>query len=242
MLPTATTGRRTVGFAGRFRLELDLSEPLQRDFLAGVYDYTELRIVRRLLRPGGDFVDVGAHIGMYSVAAACALAGRGRVLAIEPHPESRKRLEANLALNGCENVVVVGCAASAAEGPATLVLAQPGGDASWSTLEASRLDGGETVGVETTTVDREVERLGLAPRVVKIDVEGHELSVLAGMQRTLARHRPAVLCEVGPATSAELSERLGDAGYRGFRVGIRRLLPLESASGMFNALFAPEER
>ena len=80
VLPVPPSGERIVRFAGGFRLELDLAEPLQRDFLAGVYDLHELRIVRRVLREGGDFVDVGAHIGIYAVPAALELDGRGRVL------------------------------------------------------------------------------------------------------------------------------------------------------------------
>ncbi len=75
-----------------------------------------IELVRRALRGGGDFVDVGAHVGMYTVAASLAMSSQGRVLAFEPNPAARAQLEANLALNGCENVVVSPRAAADAIG------------------------------------------------------------------------------------------------------------------------------
>jgi len=83
----------------------------------------------------------------------------------------------------------------------------------------------------------EVEAAGLAPSVVKIDVEGGELAVVAGMQRTLERHRPVLLVEVNEASARELARTL--EGYSGFRVG-RGLEPLASGRGLFNALFLPQ--
>jgi hypothetical protein len=81
------------------------------------------------------------------------------------------------------------------------------------------------------------QTVGLAPSVVKIDVEGSELAVVAGMQRTLERHRPVLLVEVNEASARELAGKLD--GYSGFRVG-RGLEPLESGRGLFNALFLPQ--
>ena len=86
-LPVPAEGRPVVGFPGGVRLRLDLRESLQRDFYFGLYDQFELRMLVSRLQ--GDFVDVGAHIGMYSVRAARVLRGRGRVLAFEPNPAAR---------------------------------------------------------------------------------------------------------------------------------------------------------
>ena len=66
----------------------------------------------------GDFVDVGAHVGLYTVAAA--LHGPGRVLAFEPNPSAREQLGENLALNDCANVLVVPKAVGDAPGTALL--------------------------------------------------------------------------------------------------------------------------
>jgi FkbM family methyltransferase len=237
VLPVPSAGVVEAGFPGGMRLRLDLRESLQRDFLFGLYDRVELRLVREWLRGGGDFVDVGAHIGMYSVAAALALGPRGRVLAFEPNPAARAQLEANLALNGCGNVIVSASAVSDRVGATVLhVPATP--DPSFSSLEAGRFAEGRPVEVEATTVDREVEAHGLRPAVVKIDVEGGEIAVVAGMEQTL-ESRPALLVEVGESTGPELERRLAKHGYSAYRVG-RRLEPgLSGRRGLFNALFDP---
>jgi FkbM family methyltransferase len=226
-------GTAVVRFPEGMSLRLDLTESLQRDFYAGLHDAHELRLVRRLLARGGDFVDVGAHIGLYTVFAARYAQ---RVLAIEPNAAALRQLEENVRLNGLGNVLVCAAAGSASAGEADLAVAAS--DPAFSTLGDADFDA-ERIRVPTTTVDAEVERHGLAPALVKIDVQDHELEVLAGMERTLA-HRPAVLCEVGEATAAAIGERL--SGWRAYRVGTRRLREgLGDVRGYFNALFVADE-
>ncbi|MGH3105355.1 MAG: FkbM family methyltransferase [Gaiellaceae bacterium] len=235
-LAVPSEGRRVVDFPGGMRLRLDLRESLQRDFLFGLYDRHELRLLRRFLEPGGDFVDVGAHIGMYSVAAALALGDRGRVLAFEPNPDARGQLEENLALNGCGNVIVSPAAVSDHAGEALLHVPRTS-DPSFSSLGGGRFAEGEPLRVVTTTLDDEVESAGLSPAFVKVDVEGGELAVLAGAERTLGGH-PGLLVEVGNESARAAEERLAALGYRAFVVGRRRLQPgLASAQGTVNALF-----
>lgn len=236
-LPVPERGRPIAGFPGGVKLRLDLAESLQRDFLFGLYDQAELGLLRRELRAGGDFVDVGAHIGMYTVAAAAALRGRGRVLAFEPNPSARAQLEANLALNQLDNTVVVPAAAGSAPGETVLhVPATP--DPSFSSLEAGRFSEGEPVPVRMTTVDDEVDAARLKPAAVKIDVEGGELEVVAGMQRVLDL-RPLLIVEVSESSGAELQRRLAERGYEAFRVTGRKLTPGLRGTGLFNAVFRP---
>ena len=233
ILPVRAEGTAEARFPGGLRLKLDLRESLQRDFLFGLYDRHELDLVREHLGDG-DFVDVGAHVGLYTVAAA--LHGSGRVLAFEPNPSARAQLKANVALNGCGDVLVVPKAVGDAPGAALLHVPRTP-DPSFSSLAAGRFAEGEPIDVEVTTVDAEVESAGLRPSVVKIDVEGGELAVVGGMHRTLERHRPVLLVEVNEESARELARRL--EGYSGFRVG-RRLEPLGSGRGLFNALFVPQ--
>lgn len=213
-----------------------MSESLQRDFYFGLLDLFELGLVRRILSArGGDFVDVGAHIGVYSVTAAQTT--NGRVLAFEPHPGTREQLERNLRLNGSNAIVVAG-AAGAVSGEAVLHVAV-GGDASWSTVaDDGRFGASDAeVTVPVSTVDEEVARRGLLPTVVKIDVEGQELDVVAGMGAALAG-LPALLVEVSPESAAALESRLARAGYRGFRIERSRLVDGEAGGrGIYNALF-----
>jgi FkbM family methyltransferase len=174
---------------------------------------------------------------MYTVAAALAVRGRGRVLAFEPNPAAREQLQANLVLNHCEETVVV-AASAAADAPGETLLHVPvTADPSFSSLETGRFEEAEPVAVPVTTVDEEVAVHDLRPRVVKIDVEGGELRVLAGMERTLEA-RPALIVEVGPETAGEAEATLRGRGYGAHRVERGKLRPgLENAPGLFNAVF-----
>jgi FkbM family methyltransferase len=232
LLPVRSRGTAEITLPGGARLRLDLRESLQRDYLFGLFDRYELDIVREFLT--ADFVDVGAHVGLYTVTAA--LDTPGRVLAIEPNPLARAQLLENVSLNGLRNVTVVPKAV--ADEPGRALLHVPAtADPSFSSLEAGRFAEGDPVDVEVTTVDAEVAHAGLHPTVVKIDVEGGEVRVVEGMKRTITVYRPAILVEVTEDSARELARLL--EGYSGFRVG-RGLDPLESGRGLFNALFLPQ--
>jgi FkbM family methyltransferase len=235
-LPVPQEGRPVAGFPGGVHLRLDLRESLQRDFYFGLCDLYELQLVAERLRKGGDFVDVGAHIGLYAVRAARELGDRGRVLAFEPNPSARAQLEENLALNDRSNVIVVAAAAAAASGRATLHVPATA-DPSFSSLEGGRFAEGAPVEIETETIDTAVAGRALSPSVIKIDVEGGELDVLRGAERTIDEFRPAVLVEVSERTAPEVERML--AKHRGKRVARRRLEPLTTGRGLFNAWFVP---
>jgi FkbM family methyltransferase len=242
VLSPPSEGKTEITIGGGAHLRIDLAESMQRDVFFGLCDSFDRRLLTRFLRSGGDFVDVGAHIGLYSVTLALALRGRGRVLAFEPNDPTAVQLMTNLELNGCDNVIVVRGAASDRAGHATLRV-PTGGDAAWSSLAADGFDY-EPVTVKLTRVDDEVQAHSIQPRAIKIDVEGHELSVLGGMDRTLD-FRPAILCEVNGATTApKVQRRLEGLDYLSFRVFPTRLVPLraDAMQGLFNALFVPGER
>jgi hypothetical protein len=94
--------------------------------------------------------------------------------------------------------------------------------------------------VETTVTVRPLDDLGLAPAFVKLDVQGWELRALAGMERTLERHRPVLMVENGSAMPA-LRERLAGLGYaaRVYDPTRRRLLPADAQANALNVLFTP---
>lgn len=225
-------GLHEVGLAGA-RFRLDLRESLHRDYYFGLCDQLELRLIAGLLADGGDLVDVGAHIGMYSVTTATRI--RGRVLAIEPNPVARGLLEDNVALNGCENLVVEPVAASSSLGYSELHVPEAG-DSSWSTLVPGRLDDDSLVEVETSTLDIEVARHRLDPGVVKIDAEGSEVDVLLGARDVLAR-RPALFVELAGDDAEAVTSVLRRLGYLVARAGTRRLERWRPTSRPANAVF-----
>ena len=132
---------------------------------------------------GGIVVDIGAHIGIFTIKAAKAAGEKGLVVAIEPEPSNIALLLNNIAVNEITNVIVVAKAASSYKGKPKLYLSHSSGGHSL----VNSLD--NYIEVETDSLDNIMSELGL-PRVdfVKIDAEGSELEVLKGAEKLLASH------------------------------------------------------
>jgi FkbM family methyltransferase len=207
----------------------------------GLYDRFELSLLRRVVAARhGDVVDVGAHIGFYTLAAAKGVGPEGRVIAFEPNPVARAQLEFNIDLNRCRNVEVLAVAVGAREGEAILHVPQSE-DTSWSSLSARSFEEGDPVPVRVVDLDSVVSARSLRPTFVKIDVEGFELDVIDGMAGVLAGARPVVLCEVSGDTAERAARAVAEFGYRPYRVGARRLhAGLGPLAGIFNVLLVPE--
>jgi FkbM family methyltransferase len=153
------------------------------------------------LAPGDCLYDIGAATGLYTVFLAQVVGERGRVVSFEPEPDSYGRLRENLKLNNLGNVQPFRLALSDRDGSATL---QTGNVAGAGRIVGSDDSDGAPVHAERVAVvqgDRFVESEGLVPpRAVKVDVEGHEYSVLQGLTRTLSQPScELVCCEVHPA-------------------------------------------
>ncbi|MFZ4410190.1 MAG: FkbM family methyltransferase, partial [Paracraurococcus sp.] len=168
------------------------------------YESGMLEDLRRRLRPGGLFVDVGANIGNHALFAA-AVCG-ARVLAFEPAPALADHCAATLAANGVSaRLDLRRQGVGAAVGQARL-LPGPGHNAGRTRLES---------GPGEVAVVRLDDMLAAAPDVIKIDVEGMEAEVLAGARGVLARHRPALYVEtLDAAAFAAVEAVLRPLGYR----------------------------
>lgn len=167
------------------------------------WDVRELRFLVRLLRPGMTFVDIGAHHGLYAILAARAVGATGRVLAFEPSPTVARRLRWHLRLNAARRVELETCAL--ADRASTMTLYVPiGGVDTISSLRPPDLGSGRTrrVEVEVSTLDTiTAARRFQAIDLVKLDVEGAELAVLAGATDVLRRHQPMWLFEALDSTA-----------------------------------------
>ena len=150
---------------------------------------------------GGTFVDVGAHIGWYSLKAARLVGPQGRVLAVEPNQQTLVTLRDNIHASGADAVIVVLPVACADTETTLTFYAAPRantGESSLSLTNASQ-DGPVVASyqVRGRRLDDIVKEAGVT-RVdaVKIDVEGAEFLVLKGAVETLDRYRPAVSVEL----------------------------------------------
>jgi len=166
--------------------------------LYGGFENEETNFVSRFLESGMHFVDIGAHHGYYTLLASRQVGSEGKVLAIEPSPRERKRLDLHLRINRCRNVQVEGHALGETEGTAELhlVLGSENGCNSLRKPEVAQAI--EMVPVSVQRLDRVLEKRDFRRiDLVKMDVEGAELSVLHGAGNLLwQRPRPVILAEV----------------------------------------------
>lgn len=182
-----------------------------------LFDFKEFRLIRQVLRPGGVMVDVGANAGAYSFWADRCMDGKGRVLAVEPDPEMRRRLAFNLATNGTTGIAVYPVALSDREGTAILQV-NPGARGT-NTLEAS-VRGKETITVPVTTLTTLLADAGVTSvDVLKLDIEGHEPTVLGHF----LEHAPdsllprVVISEFKHDTQAAIVALMRKRGYESYR-------------------------
>jgi FkbM family methyltransferase len=148
--------------------------------------------------------DVGANCGQHVLFMS---RHADHLCAFEPNPAVRSQLERNVALNGLIHVVVHECALGDRQGLARLHV--PAGTNRG--IGSLRYDdsGGAPIDVPIMTSDAMVAQGAPAPHIVKIDVEGFEAQVLAGMQSVLHTHRPIVLMEIAEATRRDFANVAG---------------------------------
>ena len=150
-----------------------------------------------LVHPGDTVVDVGAHFGIYALLASKLVGAHGRVIAFEPDPVSRAQLVRNIEGGRAGNVDVHAEAVSDSAGRGRLGAESLG-------MGSSTL-GDDGIDVETVTLAGFCGRYGVAPDVLKIDVEGGEAAVLAGASPELLANLRAAIVEVHD----EMLERRG---------------------------------
>ncbi|MER5561055.1 FkbM family methyltransferase [Streptomyces sp. NPDC002506] len=191
------------------RFAVDTQDLIQRYlYLFGVWEPHMTHWLRQRLRPGDAFIDVGANLGVFSVLGSRLVGSAGKVVAIEASPAFHRGLLRNVALNHCDNVRAVNTAVSDGHRTLTFVLA---GSRNMGANSIVPYDGPAESSFEMGAVPlsellepAEVARA----RVIKIDVEGAEGSVVRGLAPLLddLRHDVEIAVEVTPDRMAQLGD------------------------------------
>jgi FkbM family methyltransferase len=145
---------------------------------------------------GDTVVDVGAHIGLYSLIAAKRVGPSGKVIAIEPDPENFKILKKNILLNQLSSVEALECAVYSTRGKLRLFLPElEQGRTIFNTVMQDRARTSTNfLEVEANTLDNILESINITEvNWIKIDVEGAELEVLKGAVNTLSSNKNIAL-------------------------------------------------
>ena len=158
------------------------------DMTSGTWAPGVSKVLEDYLAPGMVAVDLGAHIGYFTLQMARAVGPNGTVYSFEPAQENYELLIRNIALNGYQNVIPVQKAVSDRQGLATFFL-NP-----YSVAHSLRPDtfgkSEATVEVETTSLDNFFERQGWPDvHLIKMDIEGIEPVALKGMEEILTRNK-----------------------------------------------------
>lgn len=224
------------------------------------YFEKEMLALGTLVPPGGVCLDIGAAGGTYTYLLSRLVGEEGHVHAFEPRPRSYRFLERSRRLLGLANVSLHQLALTESVGVEVMLVPRRGG-LSFSTrsflqrgLDTKTGDfypeftSTRRLAVEGTTLDLFAERHRL-PRVdfIKCDVEGVELWTLLGGSRTIATHRPVILCEIEhrhlakyELSPAHVLDWLMERGYRTYAFGrgrfweVNRVIPAEN-----NYVFIP---
>jgi FkbM family methyltransferase len=229
-------------------VEADLGDYVQRAGFFGAHSAGLVRLATSLVRPGDWIVDAGANVGLFSSAFSATVGPDGRVWAIEPLPANVDKLRRLKEANRLEQLEVLPLALGSATATARLRLpATPGGGGSFASFVATWPAAGD-VEVPTRKLDDLVEAgdPGRPLRLVKIDVEGFESEVVAGVTSTLIARRPYVLCEfhdpllrAAGSSSHELLRQFVACGYAPHSAATRPPSVLEGR--VIDLLLAPAD-
>jgi len=230
----AHTNDRTViikelGGPGSVRLFVDLSDHvIGLPIVRGHYEEAEMELMRRTLRQGDIVVDIGAHIGFFTMQMGALVGPRGCVYAFEPLDANADLLERSIAENRFgDRVIFQRAAVGAVSGSGMLTFPRETLNTGGAyllrdgtpPLAANLKQSVPVVCLDDTVTERPV-------RMIKMDVEGAEPQVLRGARRLLREDRPIVLSELHPTqldrasgvTAREFVEEVQQAGYRAHRL------------------------
>ena len=214
-------------------LRLHFDSAIARDIYCHDHETGERAFVRRFLRPGDVFVDVGANLGLYSIIASRRVGSDGTVFAFEPDPRTHDRLLHNLRVNECRNVRPFRLALSMEDETRLMQISTAGFDAYNSFGTPVRGDGTfKETPVTCVSFDSFAakEPLLQRARMMKVDVEGWETMVLHGAsERLSAEDAPVLLVEFNDYAAqstghscSDLYRWLGERGYSIFMYDARR--------------------
>ena len=209
LAPTERGGYALARFARRFiprsqwnstfttpngiRLDLDLATYPDCCMAMGLYELDTMRILRRLLSPGKWFIDGGANLGYFTLAAAKLVGPTGRVDSYEPDPQNRLRLQSHLTANASPQHVHVHPAALSDTAGTIDIIHPPSASATnhgQSSIYRSLVPDGQPHSVPTVRLDQDLPGI---PNLIKLDVEGAELSAITGMTALLTSPNPPAL-------------------------------------------------
>lgn len=189
--------RNTLNFALRYlkpksviidgsRLILDKDDSMRLSIL-GIYEPLAVKCFQDSVKIGDIVLDIGAHIGYYTLMAAKRVGSKGQVYAFEPNLDNCKLLTKNLKVNGYKNVILVNKAIADSTKKAKLFLSRV--STGMHSLIDIDNDSENTTLIDTVSLDDFFGKTPLRISVIKMDIEGGEFTALEGMTQILTKSK-----------------------------------------------------
>lgn len=213
--------QKTIRLRSGIRINADLDDWIgQQLYFLGEYEGEEMKLMGKILRKGGVFIDIGANIGLFSLHAARAVGKEGRVIAFEPVSKNHSAFLQNISLNGFSHITVEKLAVSNMTEPVQIAWDEKELNMGMASAYLKSFSQSETVfavTLDSYVKNHDISRVDL----IKLDIEGGEFPALEGMEETLKKFRPPIIIEIKenvlnltPYTKKEILDLLTERGYR----------------------------
>lgn len=197
------------------------------DTLRGAGEPEVQDALRDHVRAGMTFYDLGANIGFFSLLGARLVGEQGLVIAFEADPEIAARLREHVERNRCRTVTVEEKAVWSEASKVFFERVDPATSPDRGLGHVALAGSANTIEIDAVSIDEYSRTRGTPPDFVKCDVEGAEVEVFRGAQRTLAEKRPGILCEIhSQENRGALLAQFARLGYACKNCGDRHLLAL----------------
>src|SRR5450631_1661951 len=213
-------------------------------------DYQDIYFLKNLVRPGDQCIDIGAHLGYFTLELSRLAGNNGHVYAIEPMSKFFNVLKGMVENRGLKNITLYPYAMGGEAGFVEMGIPRVNNMKKFAYARVIRsstfLEYVESEKVKNVYGDELFRNL---PRVdfIKCDVEGLELPVFQSFLEIIRKHRPIILCELGdPAERKRLLDLLEGFGYQLYYLENKKLKPLDPDSSIrpvsHNHYFIPQDR
>lgn len=242
---------REFSFRG-ISMKVDLSKHMGKAiYWRGAHDWSPIFTLESQLKKGDTFIDVGANQGEYTLWAARKAGTTGKVYSFEPMAGLFAQLKENIQLNPTYKSVFHPIQLGLSKEPGELELfTQLGENEGTNTIFSSDQFNISLGKIQLDTLDNQVEKLGIDRiDVMKVDVEGAELQVLQGGEKSIEKFRPKLLleinreaCKSGGYEAEDILELLQKYDYKFFQLGLRgKLTPIKMLPEFCNILALPRQ-
>ena len=232
----------------RFPFDFTLGKMVKSMYF-GCYDFEIRRIMKRHLKLGGVFIDVGSNVGYLSAVGAALVGKTGQVHSFEPVPTYFSYLQQTAELNPEYKIVANNAALGETAGQACIADHRRNlGGSSMVPGFVPKEDTKETFDIQVRRLDEYIQKQKLSYlSLIKIDTEGFELPVLLGASHFFDECKgnyPPVIAEVTPRAFklmgrdvCELDEFMSAYGYKSYSICGQHRINIRKITNQTNVLF-----